>query len=181
MKLFSKEDGETLLLSHQKLWTQEDIGILSPSMCDSKHATHIFLKTFIQLAQMQVPTHLQTKSVNWLAVSTSFDTLIAADLERDPEVPKPDLESILEGDADTQPLLDKITAYAERLDATHAASPPGHAFFNGKHLEMGDVCSFLYFSLTVEFKTNRGRFMGRTLFDNFKSKSTSKWLSCKRK
>jgi hypothetical protein len=44
MKIFSQEDGEALLLSHQKLWTQEDIDILSSSMCDPKNATRIFLK-----------------------------------------------------------------------------------------------------------------------------------------
>jgi UDP-glucose:glycoprotein glucosyltransferase len=114
----------------------------------------------IQLAQMQLPPQLQTSSVNWLAVSTSYNALIAAELEQDPEAPKPDLESILEGgDVDTQPPIDRIAAYTERLDATHETSPLGHAFFNGKHLDMNDVCSFLYFSLIVEFKANRGRFM----------------------
>jgi UDP-glucose:glycoprotein glucosyltransferase len=96
---------------------------------------------------MQLPPHLQTHSVNWLAVSTSFDILIKAELEQDPEAIKPDLESILEGsDADTQPPLDQLAAYTERLDATRATSPLGHAFFNGKHFDMGDVRSFLYFS-----------------------------------
>ena len=109
---------------------------------------------------MQLPPHLQTFNVNWLAVRTSFDALIAAELEQNPEAPKPDLESLLEGsDADIQPRLDKIAAYTERLDTNHATSPLGHAFFNGKHFDMGDVCSYLYFSLTVEFKTNPGRFM----------------------
>ena len=127
-------------------------------MCDSKHAREIFLKkkNFVQLAQIQLPPHLQTSSVNWLAVSSSFDTLIAAELEQNPEAPKPDLISIIEGsDTDTQP-LDRIAAYTERLDAT---SPLGHAFFNGKHFDMGDVCSFLSLSLTVEFKTNCGCFL----------------------
>lgn len=92
---------------------------------------------------MQLPPHLQTSTVNWLAVSTSYNALIAAELEQDPEAPKPDLESILkDGDADTQP-FDKIAAYTERLDATQATSPLGHVFFNGKHLDMSDVCSFL--------------------------------------
>jgi len=46
---------------------------------------------------------------------------IAAELERDPEAPNPDLKSILKGDvADAQPPFDKIA---------------GHAFFNGKHLD----------------------------------------------
>lgn len=95
---------------------------------------------------MQLPSRLQTSSVNWLAVSTSYNTLIAAELEQNPEAPQPNLESILEGsDIDTQPSFDKIAAYIERLDATHATSPLGHAFFNGKHLDMGDVCSFFYF------------------------------------
>ena len=113
-------------------------------------ATHVFLRNPIQLAQMQLPPHLQTSSVNWLAVSTSFNALIAAELEQDPGAAKPDLESIVEdGNADTQPPFDRIAAYTERLDATHASSPLGHVFFNGKHLDMSDVCSFLYFSLTV--------------------------------
>ena len=108
---------------------------------------------------MQLPPHphLQTPSVNWLTVSTSYNALIAAELEQDPETPKPDLESILEGsDVDTQPLFDRIAAYTERLDAIYATSPLGHAFFNGKHLDMGDVCNFLS---TIEFKTNRARFV----------------------
>jgi UDP-glucose:glycoprotein glucosyltransferase len=109
---------------------------------------------------MQLPPHLKTSSVNWLAVSTSYNALIAAELEQNPEAPKPNLESILGGsDADTQPPFDRIAAYTERLDATRATSPLGHVFFNGKHLDMNDVSSFLYFFLTVEFKTNRGRFM----------------------
>lgn len=128
-------------------------------MCDSEHARHIFLKTFIQLAQLQLPPHLQTTNVNWLAVSTSFDTLIAAELKQDPEAPKPDLESILaDSDTDSQPPFDRLAAYTERLDATHATNPHGHAFFNGKHFDMGDVCSFLYLSLTLDLETNCGRF-----------------------
>jgi UDP-glucose:glycoprotein glucosyltransferase len=96
---------------------------------------------------MQLPPHLKTSSVNWLAVSTSYNALIAAELEENPEAPKPDLGSILEGsDADTQPLFDRIAAYTERLDAIYATSPLGHVFFNGKHLDMSDVCSFPYFS-----------------------------------
>lgn len=106
---------------------------------------------------MQLPPYMQTPSVNWLAVSTSYNALIAAELEADPEAPKPDLNSILEGDdADAQPLFDKIAAYTERLDTTSATSPLGHAFFNGKHLDMGDVCSFLYIKLAVESITNCG-------------------------
>lgn len=101
----------------------------------------------MQLAQMQLPPHLQTSSVNWLAVGTSYNALIAAELEQDPEAPNPDLNSILEGDVpDAQLPFDKIAAYTERLDAT---SPSGHAFINGKHLDMNDVCSFPYTPLTV--------------------------------
>ena len=129
-------------------------------MCDSKYDGHIFLNNFIQLAQLQLPPHLQTSNVNWLAVSTSFDTLIAAEREQDLEAAKPDLESILAGsDADSQAPLDRLAAYTERLDATHATNPDGHAFFNGKHFDMGDVCNFLYLSLTLEFKANGGRFL----------------------
>ena len=97
---------------------------------------------------MQLPPYMQTTSVNWLAVSTSYNALIAAELKEDPEAPRPDLKSILEADhADAQPSFDRITAYTERLDATSATSPQGHAFFNGKHLNMNDVCSFLYISI----------------------------------
>ena len=108
---------------------------------------------------MQLPSYLQTSSVNWLAVSKSYNTLIEAELEKNPEAPQPNLESILEGSDDADTPFDKIAAYTERLDATHATSPLGHAFFNGKHLDMSDVCRFLYFSLAIEFKTNRGSFM----------------------
>lgn len=122
----------------------------------NRHATLVFLKNSIQLAQIQLPPHLQTFSVNWLAVSASYNALIEAELEQNPEAPKPDLESILEGsDADTEPPFDRIAAYTERLDATHATSLLGHVFFNGKHLDMNDVSSFL----TVGFRTNWGRFI----------------------
>jgi len=91
---------------------------------------------------MQLPPQLQTPTVNWLAVSTSYNTLVAAEFESDPEAPKPDLKSILEGDdADAQAPFDKIAAYTDRLDATPATSPLGHAFFNGKHFDMNDVCT----------------------------------------
>jgi UDP-glucose:glycoprotein glucosyltransferase len=121
------------------------------------HTIHVFLTNPIQLAQMQLPPLLKSHSVNWLAVSTSYNTLIAAELEQDPNAPNPDLQSILEGDvADAHPPFEKIVAYTERLNAT---SPNGHVFFNGKHLDMGDVCSFFYIGLTVGLKTNRGRFM----------------------
>ncbi|KAF8812128.1 hypothetical protein BYT27DRAFT_7133469 [Phlegmacium glaucopus] len=106
------------------------------------------------LAQMQLPPSLQTPTVNWLAVSSSYNSLIAAELEQDPEAPKPDLKSILEGaDADVQVPLDKIAAYTERLDATPDTSPLGHAFFNGKHLDMND--DFIR-KLQIEFTQQLG-------------------------
>ena len=140
---------------------RKTLAFLAPvCMTQNRYVTHVFLMNSIQLAQMHLPRYLQTSNVNWPAVSTSYNALIAAELEQDPGASKPDLESILEdSDADIQHTFDKIAAYTERLDATHANSPLGHAFFNGKHLDMSEVCSFLYFSLTVEFKTNRGRFM----------------------
>lgn len=118
---------------------KKTMAFLAP-VCVTHNRHTLLSKEPIQLAQMQLPPLLRTHSVNWLAVSTSYNTLIAAELERDPEAPNPDLKSILEGNlADAQPPFDKLAAYTERLDAT---SPNGHAFFNGKHLEMGDVCSF---------------------------------------
>lgn len=94
---------------------------------------------------MQLPPHLKTPTVNWLAVSSSYNALIAAELEKDPDAPRPDLKSILDGgdaEAEAEVPFDKIAAYTERLDATPATSPLGHAFFNGKHLDVNDVGTF---------------------------------------
>ena len=96
---------------------------------------------------MQLP-YLQTHTVNWHAVASSYNALIAPELEDDPEATKPNLKSILEGDdVDAQVPLDRLEAYAERLDATSATSPMGHAFFNGKHFNMNDVCTFFFISI----------------------------------
>ena len=40
INILRNKDGETLLLSHQKLWTKENIGVLSSSMYNSKLTSH---------------------------------------------------------------------------------------------------------------------------------------------
>ena len=44
------------------------------------------------------------------------------------------------GDGDHEELLEKAQRYAERLSIDSASSPTGHAFINGKHFDLDDVC-----------------------------------------
>jgi UDP-glucose:glycoprotein glucosyltransferase len=86
--------------------------------------------------------HPRTPAVNWVVIRSLFDELIASESAHD-STEMIDFESIIN---DTQAglveSLEKVHRYAERLGATLASSPAGHAFVNGKHFDMGDVCWF---------------------------------------
>ncbi|TFK38220.1 UDP-glucose:Glyco protein glucosyltransferase-domain-containing protein [Crucibulum laeve] len=89
--------------------------------------------TFIKQLREIVPETSAT--VPWSAVRSAYDDLF--ELEESSETPPASLDDIVNGNIPAAP-LGKVAAYTERLGATLAASPFGHAFFNGKHFDMGD-------------------------------------------
>lgn len=68
-----------------------------------------------------------------------------------PEAVKFNFDTIVNSDSDAP--LEKIKAYVERLGATLATAPRGHAFLNGKHMDMNDVRVILPFILSKESHT----------------------------
>ena len=48
-----------------------------------------------------------------------------------------------------QEMLEKARAYAQRLDVDVLSSPPGHAFINGRHVDVNDA-SVIAYSLKYE-------------------------------
>jgi hypothetical protein len=71
-------------------------------------------------------------------VRSQFEALAADQLPRYGDVPN-DFDDIVRGTSNYSVNLGKARAYAERLEATLASAPRGHAFFNGKHFDMDDV------------------------------------------
>ena len=61
-----------------------------------------------------------------------------AEVTANPEATKFNFDTIVNADSDAP--LEKIKAYVERLGASLASAPGGHAFLNGKHMDMNDVC-----------------------------------------
>ena len=74
-----------------------------------------------------------------------------AEVVANPEATKFDFDTIVNADNDAP--LEKIKAYVDRLGATLASAPGGHAFLNGKHMDMNDVCVILPFILSEESQT----------------------------
>jgi hypothetical protein len=62
INILRNKDGETLLLSLQKLWAKEDTIIPSSSMCDSNQTSHTFLSTEIYLVCSIASTTLSTNT-----------------------------------------------------------------------------------------------------------------------
>ena len=61
-----------------------------------------------------------------------------AEVAANPEATKFNFDTIVNADGDAP--LEKIKAYVDRLGASLASAPGGHAFLNGKHMDMNDVC-----------------------------------------
>lgn len=74
-----------------------------------------------------------------------------AEVAANPEATKFNFDTIVNADGDAP--LEKIKAYVERLGATLATAAGGHAFLNGKHMDMNDVCVILPFILSEEPQT----------------------------
>lgn len=81
-----------------------------------------------------------TPTIDWALVRTAFNSFRASGQDHGEE-PIPELDAILKGDvAPMNENIERARKYAARLGATAAASPQGHAFVNGKHFNLDDVC-----------------------------------------
>lgn len=109
-----------------------------------------------------MPLHLVSATIDWTVLRRQFTELQRQLAREDDPRPLADLDSILNGtyeedSADDENAVGKATTseridgahlYAERLDATPASCPTGHAFINGKHFDLDDVS--LRSSLTLK-------------------------------
>ncbi|KAJ7513036.1 glycosyltransferase family 24 protein [Mycena galericulata] len=96
---------------------------------------------FLQQVLASFPRNGNGQPFSWDAARAAFAELVEeapapAPATEEGEAEVPDFDTIVRGDGDSS--LDKGRAYAERLGAGLAASEKGHAFVNGKHLEMDD-------------------------------------------
>ncbi|KAI5117547.1 hypothetical protein M0805_004373 [Coniferiporia weirii] len=122
------------------------------------------MKFLARVAQIQMPVHLLAPTVDWSLVRREFSELQPQN-PTDEGTAVPNLDDILNGNdeetkADTEGSEDnedgegedggknhvnlaervkRAHAYAERLDATSASCPTGHAFVNGKHFDLDDT------------------------------------------
>lgn len=87
---------------------------------------------------------MQTETVQWEAVRTIYDRLLEAQEEEKPDELIPSLTSIFGDQSEEIVPFEKIGLYADRLGASLAKSPGGHAFFNGKHFDVNDVSGFIF-------------------------------------
>ena len=74
-----------------------------------------------------------------------------AEVVANPEATKFNFDTVVNADSDAP--LEKIKAYVDRLGASLASAPGGHAFLNGKHMDMNDVCVILPFILSKQSQT----------------------------
>lgn len=82
---------------------------------------------------------MQTETVQWEAVRQLYAKLTETEKEERPEALITSLETILNDESDEALPLEKLLAYQDRLSASPASSPGGHAFFNGKHMTVDEV------------------------------------------
>lgn len=82
---------------------------------------------------------MQTETVQWEAVRQLYEKLTETEREEKPEALITSLESILNDDSDEALPVEKLLAYQDRLSASLASSLGGHAFFNGKHMNVDEV------------------------------------------
>jgi len=100
------------------------------------------LTSHLKISQVQLPPQIQTRSVDWNTVGSAYDYLIDQEQQERPDGVYPALSTIINGGSSTESDVpfDKITVYRERLGCSLAASAGGHAFFNGKHFDVDEVC-----------------------------------------
>lgn len=104
----------------------------------------IYISLRVQISQIRLPAHLQTPKVDWQIVQQAYDQFVEELHEEKPEAVVLDLDTIFNGEEDDTAPIDKINAYAERLGSTLATSKQGHAFFNGKHMDVNEVCQICF-------------------------------------
>lgn len=81
-----------------------------------------------------------TPTIDWALVRSTFNSFRTSGQEHGEE-PLPELDAILKGDVPAlSESVERARKYAARLGATVAAAPQGHAFVNGKHFDLDDVC-----------------------------------------
>lgn len=90
--------------------------------------------------QLTDAAYLPASTVDWALVESEFSHLVASKTHTGGEdwVP-PTFAAAMDGEAAVVARVEKARAYAERLSLDVASSPQGHAFVNGKHLELDDV------------------------------------------
>ncbi|KAF5311086.1 hypothetical protein D9619_007791 [Psilocybe cf. subviscida] len=129
------------------------------------------------LSQVALPAHMQTETVQWEAVRQLYDKLTATEREEKPEALIASLETILNDESDEALPLEKLLAYQDRLSASLASSPGGHAFFNGKHMTVDE--EFLR-NLQVEMSTQMQFFQEQVysgqLTDNDRGETMSNYF-----
>ncbi|KJA25590.1 glycosyltransferase family 24 protein [Hypholoma sublateritium FD-334 SS-4] len=104
----------------------------------TNHGRRKTLEFLSALAQLQLPPHMRTETVQWEAVRTIYDRLHQSEGEEKPEELIPTLASIFDDQPEETVPFEKIGLYADRLGATLSKSAGGHAFFNGKHFDFND-------------------------------------------
>ena len=82
---------------------------------------------------------MQTETVQWEAVRQLYAKLTETEKEERPEALITSLDTILNDESDEALPLEKLLAYQDRLSTSSASSPGGHAFFNGKHMNVDEV------------------------------------------
>lgn len=78
--------------------------------------------------------------IDWSVISAEYADLVETVPLKDEEEIALSFEAVINGEFDgSQRMLDGAKAYAQRLDATLLSCPTGHAFLNGKHLDVDNV------------------------------------------
>lgn len=95
----------------------------------------------IHLLQVSQPdaTSQQPITVDWKLIREAFEAFLD---QEESELEDTIFDTIVDGKILPTDKLESTKAYVKRMGATLSASPGGHCFVNGKHLEM-DGASFL--------------------------------------
>lgn len=126
-----------LIQKYGRKRTLEYLKLVGSAICTTIWKTD---KRHGQVSQISNSQNPASPAIDWTSIQLAYDNFIEHVIQDDSDSVHPDLSAIVQ---ESSAPIDKIKGYTERLGCMHTASSGGHAFFNGKHINVNDVSCFL--------------------------------------
>ena len=137
------ESCSTVLLSSQNIWAEQNHDFFE----ESKFSSLLILLSNTKFPNIHKLTQSPSPTIDFNLARAEFRALAVSEtssLQGREDGSTLDLDTIIGSSgslptSDVEAAVEKARAYAKRLGVTLKSSPQGHAFINGKHVEIAEV------------------------------------------